>query len=103
MAMPQITSKQFVEMLHECGVTHVWLVGQKLPKGFRPDIDPPPKPTVKFINAGQNIFLPPPRFLSAFARNGPYAEQGRQINELKRTIYDLDALQKSLSTRWACG
>lgn len=103
MGMPQITSKQFVNMLRECGVTHVWLVGHKPPKGFRPGIDAPLKPTVKFINADKNTFLPPPMFLRAFAGNGPCAEQGRQINELKRTIYDLDALQKSLSARWAAG
>lgn len=100
MTMPRVSSKQFVEMLHECGVTHVWLVGRRPPKGFRPGIDPPPKPTVKFINADENVFLPAPRFLGAFVGSGPYSEQGRSINELKKTIYDLDALKNALFSKW---
>lgn len=103
MRVPSISSRQFVEMLHECDVTHVWLVAHKPPKGFRPGVDPSPKPAVKFINAEKNLFLPAPRFLAAFVGSGPYAEQGRLINELKRTVYDLDSLQKALSVKWAGG
>ena len=103
MPMPKVTSKQFAEMLQECGVTHVWLVARKPTKGYRPGIDPPLKPVVKFINADENAFLPPPAFLAAFTGKGPYAEQGRHINELKKTIYDLDALQKALAVRWRDG
>lgn len=98
--LPRMTSRMFVEMLRECGITHLWLIRTKPPKGYRPGIDQPPNPTVRFINLDENRFVSPPAFLAAFTSKGPYAEKGRQINELKATIYDLEALRNALSAKW---
>lgn len=84
--LPKVTSKVFTDMLRESGITHVWLIGNRPPKGFRPGVDPFPKPTVKFINRREDRFVPPPAFLADFKGDGPYADQGRQINALKKTI-----------------
>lgn len=96
----EMTSAGFVRMLNENGITHVWVIQNKPPKGFRPGIAPQIRPTVKFINRRKDCFVRPPAFLADFTGDGPYAELGRKINELKKTIYDLDALKKALSVKW---
>lgn len=96
----EMTSARFVRMLSENGITHVWIIQNKPPKGFRPGNDPPIKPNVKFISRQEDCFVLPPPFLAEFTGNGPYAGLGRKINELKNTIYDLDALKKALSAKW---